>query len=184
MLDSDLATLYRVATKDLNRAVRRNADRFPKDFMFQLTQKEANSLRCQIGTSKGSGGRRYRPYAFTEHGAVMLANALRSRRAVEASVIVVRAFIRIREYLATHRQLAKRLTEIERKLAAQDESIGSIMSALRDLMAPPVATSRPIGFTADIDGASTRKSQLRRTTPVQRRRTASLARSRQGFLSQ
>jgi hypothetical protein len=117
MLDSDLAALYRVETKALNRAVQRNASRFPRDFMFQLTQKEADSLRCQIGTSKGRGGRRYRPYAFTEHGAVMLANVLRSRRAIAASVIVVRAFIRIREDLATHKRLAQRSTELERRHA-------------------------------------------------------------------
>jgi hypothetical protein len=151
MLDSDLAALYRVETKALNRAVQRNADRFPRDFMFQLTQKEADSLRCQIGTSKGRGGRRYRPYAFTEHGAVMLANVLRSRRAVAASVIVVRAFIRIREYLATNKRIAQRLTELERQLARHDESIGSIVSALRQLMAPTAKRSRPIGFTANLD---------------------------------
>ena len=112
MLDTDLAEIYGVETKALNRAVRRNQARFPEDFMFQVTAQEAAALRCQIGTSKRDrGGRRYLPYVFTEYGAVMLASVLRTPVAVQASVQIARAFVRLRELLATNKELAAKLVE-------------------------------------------------------------------------
>src|SRR5262245_59227927 len=113
MLDSDLAELYRVSTKRLNEQVKRNRGRFPADFLLQLSIEEAQALRSQTATSKGGrGGRRYRPYAFTEHGAVMLATVLNSQVAVQASIQVVRAFVQLRELLSTHRELAKKLADL------------------------------------------------------------------------
>ncbi len=110
MLDADLAELYEVETKSLNRAVQRNVSRFPADFMFQLTVEEAAALRCQFGTSnEGRGGRRYHPYAFTEQGVAMLSRVLRSPRAVEVNIAIMRAFVKLREMIASHRQLAQRL---------------------------------------------------------------------------
>lgn len=121
MLDSDLADLYQVSTKRLNEQVRRNRERFPKDFMFQWTPRETAALRSQFATSnRQRGGRRYRPYAFTEHGAVMLASVLNSPVAVQASIRVVRAFVRLREDLATHKELAGKLTELERRIETHD----------------------------------------------------------------
>jgi hypothetical protein len=108
MLDSDLAELYQVPTKVLNQAVRRNFDRFPSDFMFQLNEEELEGLRSQIVTSKvGRGGRRYTPYAFTEHGVAMLSSVLSSKRAVALNILIIRAFVRLREYLATHKDLSR-----------------------------------------------------------------------------
>ena len=120
ILDHDLARLYGVATKRLNEQVKRNRDRFPEDFMFQLEVQEVASLRSQIATSngaKGKGGRRYRPYVFTEHGAVMAANVLSSKVAIHASILVVRTFIRMRTMLAEHGELKRRLQYIEKRLA-------------------------------------------------------------------
>jgi len=158
LLDADLATLYGVATKRLNEQVRRNANRFPADFMFQLTDKEHEALRSQNATSKtpaGRGGRRYLPYAFTEHGAIMAATVLNSPRAVEISVYVVRAFVRLREMLASNRELARRFDELEarleKRLTAHDEAIAAILSAIRDLMNPTPPKRRGIGFTADLE---------------------------------
>jgi phage regulator Rha-like protein len=114
MLDSDLAGLYHVETKALNRAVKRNLARFPGDFMFQLTDDEAESLRCQNGTSKeGRGGRRTLPYAFTEHGVAMLSSVLNSERAVQMNIPIVRAFVRLRQVIATHRELARKMERLE-----------------------------------------------------------------------
>jgi phage regulator Rha-like protein len=147
MLDADLAKLYGVSTKRLNEQVKRNRDRFPGDFMFQLNSTEANNLRSQFATSKeGRGGRRYLPFAFTEHGALMLASVLNTSRAIEVSVFVVRAFVRLREILAAHRSLANKLAELEGKIETHDEAIRSILSALRKLMAPPAAGQKKIGF--------------------------------------
>jgi phage regulator Rha-like protein len=147
MLDADLAELYGVTTKRLNEQVKRNRARFPEDFIFQLTVQETELLRSQIATSKkGRGGRRYAPFAFTEHGAIMLASVLNTQRATEVSVFVVRAFIRLREMLATHKELAHKLAELERKLVTHDEAIRSLMNAIRQLMTPPVQKRRPIGF--------------------------------------
>jgi len=120
MLDADLAELYEVETKELNQAVRRNADRFPEDFMFRLKDDEAAALRSQIVTSnEGRGGRRYNPYAFTEQGVAMLSSVLRSPRAVQVNIAIMRAFVKLREILGSHRDLARRLEEMESKYDEQ-----------------------------------------------------------------
>ncbi len=147
LLDSDLGRIYRVETKMLVRAVKRNIERFPEDFMFQLSSEELNALRCQTGTSKGRGGRRYRPYAFTEHGALMLASVLRSEVAIEASVLVVRAFVRLRQLLASDADLARKLAELERKY---DQQFNVVFDAIRELMSEPQAPSKPpIGYLTE-----------------------------------
>jgi chaperonin cofactor prefoldin len=147
ILDSDLAELYGVTVKRLNQQITRNLERFPADFMFQLTPEEQESLRLQIATSNpGRGGRRYLPYAFTEHGAIMAATVLNSERAVEMSVFVVRAFVRLREMLASNQQLAGKIDELERRLDTHDASIQELIEAIRELMEPPSALGRPIGF--------------------------------------
>ena len=145
ILDSDLAELYGVPVKRLNEQVKRNRERFPQDFMFQLSAEEEQSLRSQNATSK-RGGRRYLPYAFTEHGAIMAATVLNSERAVEMSVFVVRAFVRLREVLATNQQLAGKIDELERRLDTHDASIQELIEAIRELMEPAPASGRPIGF--------------------------------------
>jgi len=146
ILDADLARLYGTTTKRLNEQVRRNAERFPLDFVFQLTEEETESLRSQIATSKGRGGRRYQPYAFTEHGALMAASVLNTPRAVEVSVYVVRAFIRLREILYSHADLAHKLDELERRVDRHDEEIGALIEAIRQLLAPPDSPNRKLGF--------------------------------------
>jgi hypothetical protein len=149
ILDTDLAKLYGVPVKRLNQQVKRNRERFPVDFMFQLTAKEDEALRLQNATSKAErGGRRYAPYAFTEHGAIMAATVLNSARAVEMSVFVVRAFVRLRELLSTNRRLAAKIDELDRKLESHDSAITSLMEAIKELMEPEPATSRKIGFEA------------------------------------
>jgi ORF6N domain-containing protein len=136
-----------VSTKRLNERVKRNKGRFPTDFMFQLSVEEAEALRSQTATSKGRrGGRRYRPYAFTEHGAVMLTTVLNSPVAVHASIQVVRAFVKLRELLSTHRELAKKLAELETRIEEHDEEITAIFEAIRQLMEPPNKPSKRIGF--------------------------------------
>lgn len=148
MMDYDLAALYGVTTARLNEQVRRNAERFPEDFMFQLGKQEFAALMSQIAISNvGRGGRRKLPYAFTEHGAIMAASILRSPRAIEVSVYVVRAFVRLRELLASNKELAKKLDELERKFSSHDRTIVQLVNAIRDLMAPPEPRrKRPIGF--------------------------------------
>lgn len=148
LLDADLASLYGVSTKRFNEQVRRNAARFPEDFMFQLSSKEWNSLRSQFATLKTGRGRhrKYLPLAFTEHGAIMAATVLNSHRATEVSVYVVRAFVRLRELLASNKELTRRLDQLENKLNSHDQVIGNLVSTIRRLMAPPQAKGRPIGF--------------------------------------
>jgi ORF6N domain len=147
ILDKDLAELYGVSVKRLNEQVKRNQERFPADFLFQLTVEESEALRSQIATSKtGRGGRRYAPYAFTEHGAIMAATVLNSERAVEMSVFVVRAFVRLREMLANNRELAAKIDELERRLDTHDDSIQDLIEAIKQLMAPEPPTGRQIGF--------------------------------------
>jgi phage regulator Rha-like protein len=147
ILDSDLAELYGVPVKRLNEQVKRNQERFPPDFMFRLSAEESDALRSQSATSKtGRGGRRYAPYAFTEHGAIMAATVLNSERAVEMSVFVVRAFVRLREMLATNQQLASKIDELEQRLDTHDASIQELIEAIRELMAPDPGTGRKIGF--------------------------------------
>ncbi|HKT72493.1 MAG TPA: ORF6N domain-containing protein [Steroidobacteraceae bacterium] len=164
LLDSELATLYGVTTGRLNEAVKRNLERFPGDFMFQLTAAEHAALISQIATSKtGRGGRRKLPWVFTEHGAIQAANVLNSPRAVEMGIYVVRAFVKLRELLASNRELARRFDELEarldKKLTAHDEAIAAILSAIRQLMNPPAPKRGGIGFTADLG----QQSELSRT---------------------
>ena len=148
MLDSDLAELYEVPTKRLNEQVRRNAARFPPDFMFQLTPEETDSLRSQIATLESGRGqhRKYLPYAFTEQGVAMLSSVLNSEKAVQVNIAIMRAFVRLREMLATHRELAQKLKELESKLESHDHQIRSIFQTIRQLMAPPEPPRRRIGF--------------------------------------
>lgn len=148
LLDRDLASLYGVTTKRLMEQVRRNLERFPDDFCFQLDDQEIALLRSQIATSKkGRGGRRYRPFAFTEHGALMAANVLSSSEAVAMSVHVVRAFVRLRQLLADHRVLAAKLTELDARLGAHDEQLAAIIEAIRQLTLPPGPEhDRKIGY--------------------------------------
>jgi hypothetical protein len=151
MIDADLAALYGVTTKRFNEQVKRNLARFPADFMFRLHDTEHSALRSQFATSIGGrGGRRYLPYVFTEHGAIMAATILNSPRATEMSVFIVRAFVELREALANHKELTKRLDELEarlgRKLAGHDHAIAGILEAIRQLMAPEPEKKRRIGF--------------------------------------
>jgi phage regulator Rha-like protein len=149
ILDSDLAELYEVPVKRLNEQVKRNRERFPRDFMFQLSEEEDKALRSLTATSAaGRGGRRYLPYAFTEHGAIMVATVLNSERAVEMSVFVVRAFVRLREMLASNQQIAAKFAELEGRLEGQDAAIQEIVEAIRQLMEPPLGATRKIGFEA------------------------------------
>jgi hypothetical protein len=154
MLDADLAELYEVETKALNRAVRRNVERFPEDFMFELTASEFESLRCHFGasnlrsqtvTSKARGGRRYNPLAFTEQGVAMLSSVLRSQRAVQVNIAIMHAFVKLREMLASNRDLARRLDEMERKY---DARFKVVFDAIRELMKPPEKPRRRIGFNS------------------------------------
>ena len=157
LLDADLAELYGVSTGRFNEQVKRNRARFPADFMFQLTDQEFRGLRSQFATSSLSGtwgGRRYPPFAFTEHGAIMAATILNTPRATEVSVYVVRAFVQLRGLLVAHTELGKRLDElearIEKKLATHDQAIGGILDAIRELMKPPqLPNKRRIGFVQD-----------------------------------
>ena len=147
MLDVDLAAAYGVLTKVLNQAVRRNADRFPADFRFHLTAKEVASLRSQFVTSKkGRGGRRYLPWAFTEHGALMAATVLNSARAVEMSVFVIRAFVRLRAYARGHGEVAKRLDALEQRVTDHDVDLREMFDSLRALLEPSPREAREIGF--------------------------------------
>jgi hypothetical protein len=145
MMDADLAALYQVPVKALNQAVKRNIDRFPDDFMFQLTAEETALLRSQFVTSKrGRGGRRTAPYAFTEQGVAMLSSVLRSARAVGVNIEIMRAFVRLRKLLASHADLAKKLDELEKKY---DRQFTVVFQTIRQIMAQPATPRRQIGFT-------------------------------------
>jgi len=178
ILDADLAELYGTSTKALNQAVKRNQERFPGDFMFRLTAEGAEEMRSQTVTTSDSsrrqrsqdatanlrsqivtsssashGGRRYLPYAFTEHGAIMAASVLNTSRAIEVGVYVVRAFVKLRELLSTHKQLAGKLAELERKVGSHDAAIQSLVEAIRRLMEPQSAPPRRrIGFHVAEEG--------------------------------
>jgi hypothetical protein len=157
ILDADLAKLYGVPTKAFNRQVKRNAKKFPDDFMFQLTPKEFESLRCQIGTSNKRGGRRFLPYAFTENGAIMAANVLNSPEAVRMSVFVVRAFVQMRELLGSTKELAKQLAALEKKLTdrldGHEVAIIEVLRRVMDILDPPPPPPEPprrqIGFRVE-----------------------------------
>jgi ORF6N domain-containing protein len=154
ILDRELAAIYGVSTGRLNEAVKRNAERFPEDFMFQLTAAELENLRSQFANSSW-GGRRYRPFAFTEHGAIQAANVLNSPRAITMGVHVVRAFVRLREILASNKDLAHTLIALERSLLALDlktqRQFREVYEAIRALMDTPAPNRRGIGFTADLE---------------------------------
>ncbi len=145
MLDSDLAELYSVETKALNRAVRRNLDRFPMDFMFELTDSELENLRCQFGTSSPKhGGRRYFPLVFTEQGVAMLSSVLKSKQAVQVNIEIMRAFVHVRRMMETNQDLARKLSELEKKY---DVQFKVVFDAIRNLVAPTVTVKRrKIGF--------------------------------------
>ena len=151
ILDSDLANLYGVPVKRLNEQVKRNIDRFPDDFACTLTAEEHEALRSQSATLKTGRGehRKYLPRAFAEHGALMAASVLNSPKAVEMSILVVRAFVRLRQILASNRQLAAKLNELERKIAAHDKNIVALFQTVRSLMAVPEKPKRRIGFNRD-----------------------------------
>ncbi|CAN5443041.1 ORF6N domain-containing protein [soil metagenome] len=164
MLDFDLATLYGVATKALNQAVKRNASRFPADFMFRLSVEEVERLgsqfvtlkmenppratpsRSQTVTLKQGKNIKYRPYAFTEQGVAMLSSVLRSERAVQVNIAIMRAFVKLRAVLETNRELAKKFSELEKRVGEHDSEIAAIIDAIRQLMAPPTKPAREIGF--------------------------------------
>ncbi len=149
MLDADLAGLYGVTVGRLNEAVKRNRDRFPADFMFQLADSEFANLKSQIAISSyGWGGRRHPPYAFTEQGVAMLSSVLKSKRAVQVNIAIMRAFVKLREMLSAHTELRQKLVELERKLEGHDGKIRSLFDAIRQLMAPPRSKPRKIGFRA------------------------------------
>ena len=154
LLDSDLAALYGVSTSRLNQQVRRNRKRFPADFIFKVTSQELANLMLQFATSSW-GGVRKPPMVFTEHGAIMAATVLNSPRAVEMSVYVVRAFVKLREVLASNTELAHKLKALEKSVATLHartrKQFDGVYRAIRALMAPPVTKPRPIGFTADLD---------------------------------
>ncbi len=151
MVDADLAELYGVSTKALNQAVKRNADRFPADFMFRLTVAEKQEVVTNCDHLARLKFSRTLPCAFTEHGALMLGNVLKSSRAVEVSLLVVRAFVQLRQMLATHKELAAKLDELERKVSGHDQAIAGLIDAIRQLMQTPPISKRGIGFTADLD---------------------------------
>jgi len=147
ILDVDLAELYGVSIKRLNEQVKRNIRRFPSDFLFRLTRSEYSNLRSQFATSSSDhGGRRYLPHAFTEHGAIMAATVLNSKRAIEMSIFVVRAFVHLREASIANRQIEAKLSELERRLESHDGDIQQLVEAIRELMEPEPANPRRIGF--------------------------------------
>ena len=158
MLDSDLAELYGVEIKILNRAVKRNADRFPEDFMLHLTERENESLRCHFGTLNGGGAlrsqtvilkkgrgqhRKYLPYAFTEQGVAMLSSVLKSKQAVQVNITIMRAFVKLREMMASHKDLARKLEQLENKY---DYQFKVVFDAIREMMTPPMRGPKSIGF--------------------------------------
>ena len=175
ILDSELARVYGVETGVLNRAIKRNSGRFPPDFIFQLNAEEYDSLRCQFGISKGRGGRRYFPYAFTEHGAIMAATILNSPRAVQMSVFIVRAFIKMREYLLNRAELERRLADIEKTLTSHDAALRDVYKKIRPLLLPPPEPpQKQIGFSAchaESNGRSMMKEKRARYIVKRKRKT-------------
>lgn len=149
ILDVDLAELYGVPVKQLNQQIKRNRHRFPADFLFTLTKEEYQTLRSQIVTSKPErGGRRYLPHAFTEHGAIMAATVLNSKRAIEMSILVVRAFVQMRQALIANQHVVSKLAELEARVDSHDSELQELVEAIRELLMPPPANDRRIGFEA------------------------------------
>lgn len=151
LLDKDLAYLYGIETFNLNKAVKRNLNRFPEDFMFRLSKEEFKNLKFHFGISnlqggKGWGGTRKLPYAFTEQGVAMLSSVLRSERAVQVNILIMRTFVKLREILSTHKELAQKLKELEIKIETHDEHITAIFEAINQLLAPPPVIKKKIGF--------------------------------------
>ena len=146
MLDSELAVLYGVETKQLTRQVRRNITRFPADFMFRLTKDEYAALRCQFGTLQRGRHSKYLPYAFTEQGVAMLSSVLNSERAIQVNIAIMRVFVRLKKILSTNKELAYKLAQLEHRIEKHDTKIHAIFEAIRQLMAPPVKPKRSIGF--------------------------------------
>ena len=150
MLDKDLAYLYGVTTGNLNKAVKRNAERFPEDFMFQLTNAEGDSLRFQIGSLKRWQHLKYLPYAFTEQGVAMLSSVLKSKRAIQVNVQIMRVFVRLKELMISHKDLARKIEDLERKFSDHDKKFILVFEAIKQLMkeprAPPKKPKGPMGF--------------------------------------
>lgn len=159
MLDSDLAALYGVTTKRLNEQVRRNLKRFPADFMYQLSQEEFESLKSHFATSSSRGGRRTRPYVFTEQGIAMLSSVLNSDRAIDVNIQIMRTFVKLREMMASHRDLAKKLADLEKKYDGQFQIV---FEAIRQLIEQPESPKRKIGFIAKERQAVYRTTRKRR----------------------
>jgi len=146
LLDSDLAALYDVTTGNLNKAVKRNSDRFPSDFMFELKPEELTNLKFQFGISRWGGRRRSRPHVFTEQGIAMLSSVLYSERAIKVNIAIMRTFVKLRQTLATNRELAQKFSQLEQRVGKHDEEIAGILEAIRRLMASPEKPGREIGF--------------------------------------
>jgi hypothetical protein len=162
ILDSDLAELYNVPVKRLNEQLKRNPQRFPPDFAFTLTRAEYKNLRSQNATSSlMHGGRRYLPHAFTEHGAIMAATVLNSKRAVEMSIFVVRAFVQMRQGLVANQKVVSKLSELEERLDIHDSEIQNLMDAINELVAPLPANGRRIGFEAQMNSAKAQRKSLK-----------------------
>ena len=151
MLDCDLAELYGVEVKHLKRQVRRNIDRFPADFMIQLSKEEYESLRRHFGTLKRGKHSKYLPYVFTEQGVAMLSSILNSERAVQVNIAIMRAFVKLREMLSTNKELAHKFAQLEKKIEKHDDEIKLIFDAIRELMRPPEPKRRKIGFRRDVE---------------------------------
>src|SRR3954465_7084611 len=162
ILDTDLAELYGVPVKRLNEQLKRNPERFPRDFLFTLTREEFENLRSQNAASSPShGGRRYLPHAFTEHGAIMAASVLNSKRAIEMSIFVVRAFVRMRESLLINQRVVSKLSELESRLDSHDAELQELVEAIHELISPLPANSRRIGFEAPPGKAKPRGKALK-----------------------
>ena len=166
VLDTDLAAFYGETTKRFNQQVRRNLSRFPSDFMFLLDDEEFAALRLQFATLKSGRGqhRKYMPYAFTEHGAIMAATLLNSPRATEISVHIVRAFVDLRATLATNREMAAKLYQLERKVSKHDRAIAELIDSMRQLLAPPEPPKRPIGFVTQHEKKSPKAARKGKAT--------------------
>jgi phage regulator Rha-like protein len=162
ILSTELADLYGVEPKVLVQAVKRNADRFPSDFMFQLDKQEFTNLKSQSVTSSWGGLRRAMPYAFTEQGVAMLSSVLKSKRAVQVNIAIMRAFVKLREMLATHKELAHKLAQLEKKIERHDEELGAIFDAIRLLMAEPEPKEKKIGFIVKERGVRYRTTRSAR----------------------